>query len=370
MIMSGTVTRKDVARAAGVSVASVSRAVNNSGYVKKEIKERILETASRLGYNPNPIALSLQNQRTRQLILYQNEITAPYNVQFFNGATRAAYKRGYSVFLDVHGDFDRIKRHLVDGVIFSLDVLAEKYLELVGTKYLLPMVAITNDSSTPFMRPVHSVVIDNPKIIQLAIDYLKAHGHKCIGLVIPDRGKYSDLRYRLWKSRMESEIRNCVKKMDLDELVIRAEISDDKAVDAYPDPPLIMQPSDDNFENYSSFNIGKRAAKKYLSGKNPATAMLCFNDDIAYGFIRGLEREGLHVPEDISVMGIDGIYLREWFEKRVTTVSIDIENLGATAVNVLIDILEDKKPKYMNWTSPKILQGDTVRKIGLRGGLS
>jgi len=115
------VTRKDVARAAGVSVASVSRAVNNSGYVKKEVKERILEVADRLGYNPNPIALSLQSQKTRQLILYQNEITSSYNTQFFNGATRAAYKREYSVFLDVHCEFDKIKSHLVDGVIFSLD---------------------------------------------------------------------------------------------------------------------------------------------------------------------------------------------------------------------------------------------------------
>lgn len=355
----------DVARAAEVSAASVSRAVNNSGYVKKEVKERILSVANRLGYNPNPIAVSLQSQKTRQLLLYQNEITAPYNIQFFNGATRAAYKRGYSIFLDIHCDFDKIKRHLVDGVIFSLDVLAEKYIGTVGANYLLPMVVTTNDASLVYARPVHSVVIDNPRVVNMGIDYLMARGHQRIGLILPEHGKHSKIRYKLWKNRMEQEASYAGAKVNVDALVVRAEIGDTDDV-LILEPPLITQPSDDNFAAYSSFNIGKRAARRYLEGKNPATALLCFNDDLAYGFIRHVEKNGVRVPGDISVMGIDGIYLREWFEKKVTTVSIDVENLGATSVDVLIDILEDKKPKYINWTVPKILEGDTVKSIDKR----
>lgn len=347
-----------------MSVASVSRAVNNSGYVKKEVKERILEVAANLGYNPNPIALSLQSQKTRQLLLYQNEISAPYNIQFFNGATRAAYKRGYSIFLDIHCDYGKIKRHLVDGVLFSLDVLAEEYINKVGANYLLPMVVATNDASFAFSRPVHIVIIDNLKIVNMAIDYLKEKGHRKIGLIIPERGKHSEIRYRFWKARMEQEARNFGIKINVDELVVRAEITDDNDTRfEHLDPPLIVQPAADNFANYSSFNIGKRAAKKYLEKKNPATALLCFNDDIAYGFIRDVQKGGIQVPQDISIMGIDGIYLREWFEKKVTTVSISAEKLGALATDVMIDILEDKKPKYMNWTTPKILEGETVKEI-------
>ena len=362
--MDGTATRKDVAKAAGVSVAAVSRAVNNSGYVKKEVKERILEVAQSLGYNPNPIALSLLSQKTRQLILYQNEITAPYNTQFFNGATTAAYKRGYSIFLDVHCDFEKIKRCLVDGVIFSLDILAEKFIKTVGTKYLIPIVSATNDSSFAFSRPVHSVVIDNQKIMNLAIDYLIGKGHRQIGFVTAERGSYSDLRVKLWKTRMEAEAQRCGIDINTDELVVRPPIGDiENALLERLDPPLILQPSDDNFMNYSSFNIGKRGAEIYLESKNPATALICFNDDMAYGFMKVLRQNNVRVPEDISVMGIDGIYLRDWFEKKVATVSIDIENIGSVAVNVMIDILEDKKPKYVSWTVPRLLEGDTVKDI-------
>ncbi len=366
--MNRAVTRADVARAAGVSVASVSRAVNNSGYVKKEVKERVLEVARNLGYNPNPIALSLLTQRTKQLILYQNEITASYNLQFFNGATRAAYKRGYSIFLDINCDFDKIRRHLVDGVMFSLDDIAEKYINTVGFNYHLPIVVASNDANFAFSHPVHKVIIDNHKVVNIAIDYLIEKGHRRIGIVIPERGKHGEIRYHLWKGRMKQIIRDYGMNMNLEELVVRAEIDDTDNVNInHPDPPLIMQPSDDNFTNYSSFNIGKRAAKKYLESKNPATVLLCFNDDLAYGFIRGVEKSGLRVPEDISIMGIDGIYLRDWLDKKVTTVSIGPEKLGTLVTNVLIDILENKNPKYMNWTTPKVLEGDTVKAMSVSG---
>ncbi|MDR1531921.1 MAG: LacI family transcriptional regulator [Clostridiales bacterium] len=360
--MASVVTRKDVARAAGVSVASVSRAVNNSGYVKKEVKEKILGVANTLGYNPNPIALSLQSRRTRQLILYLNEIKAPYNLQFFNGATREAYKRGYSVFLDVHCDFERIKGHLVDGVLFSLDVLAEKYLNAVGSNYLLPVVTVTNDAGFAFPRPIHSVVIDNPKVIDMAIEYIISRGHKLIGFVLPVRGRDAGVRLKLFKARMKREFKKYGIDMSPDDLLVRAEIGDETS-GSNIDPPLIFQPSDEHFEEYSSFKIGSRAAEHYLDSKNPATAFLCFNDDIAYGFIRGIEKSGLRVPADISVMGIDGIYLRDWFEKKLTTVSLGAENLGSLAAGTLIDILEGSKPKFMLWSSPALLEGETVRRI-------
>lgn len=361
--MKKAATREDVARAAGVSVASVSRAVNNSGYIKKETKERILEVAKKLGYNPNPIALSLQSQKTRQLILYQNDIIASYNLQFFNGATRAAYKRGYSIFLDINCDFDKIRRHLVDGVMFSLEALAEKYINTVGSNYRLPVVVTSNDASFSFAHPVHKVLIDNHKVVNMAIDYLMKKGHRKIGMVLQDKGKNSEIRYRIWKARMEQYKRDSGMSMNLEELVIRAELSNDNLHIGNLEPTLRLQSSDDNYVKYAPYSIGKSGAEKYLKSKNPATALLCFNDDIAYGFISGVEKYGVRVPEDISVMGIDGIYLREWHEKKLTTVSIDPENLGTLTTNVMIDILEDKNPKYINWTSPRILEGETVKDI-------
>lgn len=358
-------TREDVARAAGVSVASVSRAVNNTGYVKKDIKEKIIQIASEMGYNPNPIAVSLQSRKTRQLLLYQNDLTAPFNIQFFKGAAQAAYKRNYNIYLDVLCDFAKITERMVDGVMFSIDILAERYLAEVGKKNRLPVVTAVNDLSQTFSHPVYRVMIDNQKIVNLAIDYLHERGHRNIGLVIPG-SEYGRVRYSCWKSYMNEEKRLGNVLGDIDALVVRSEFDGEGVKSEFAKQPILYQAVEEDFEYYLSIHAGRRAAMKYVNSKNPATAFLCFNDDMAYGFISGLTRLGIRVPDDISVMGIDGIYLRSWFDVKLTTVSTEPEKVGGTCTDILIDLLENKKPKHTKTTKPVILEGETVRDLRTR----
>jgi DNA-binding LacI/PurR family transcriptional regulator len=355
-------TRADVARAAGVSVASVSRAMNNSGYVKEDNKKRILQIASEMGYNPNPIAVSLQSRKTHQLLLYQNDITAPFNIQFFRGAAQAAYKRGYNVYLDVQCDFSKITERMVDGVLFSIDFLAEQYLSEVGRNYYLPVVTAVNDTSRLFSSPVHRVVICNQHIMNLAIDYLHEKGHDKIGLVLPD-SEYGRVRYNCWKTRMWEEwsMRNI--RADIDSLVIRSTVGNDDTNLKLAESPILNQALEENFDSYLSIHAGRRAAHTYVNSKNPSTAFICYNDDMAYGFMGELAKLGVHVPKDISLIGIDGIYLRDWFDVKLTTVSIEPEAIGGACTDVLIDILEDKKPKYTNRTTACILEGETVKSL-------
>ena len=359
-------TRNDVARSAGVSVATVSRALNNSGYVKKAVKERIIKIAEELGYNPNPIALSLQSRKTKQLLLYQNDMTAPFNIQFLKGAAQAAYRSGYNIYLDVLCDFSRIKEQMVDGVLFSIDLLAERYLAELGKNYHLPVVTTANDPSQVFSSPVHRVVIDNDGIVNLAIDYLRSKGHRYIGLVIPG-SEYGRIRYNCWKTRMCRDLGGRHTGADLEALVIRSEFEGEGMDPSFVKHPILYQAVEENFDSYLSIHAGRRAAAKYDRARNPATVFLCFNDDMAYGFINGLRKRGIRVPEDLSVMGIDGIYLRDWFDQRVTTVSIEPERIGEICVDVLIEILEDKKPKHTNWIKHAVLEGDTVS--DLNGGI-
>lgn len=93
------ITRKDVAEKAGVSVSVVSRVLNNSGYVDKEKKKKIIKIAEQLGYIPNPIAMALQTRRTYQIIFFCNDLTGAYYNQMYHGMTKTAKERGYHLLL-------------------------------------------------------------------------------------------------------------------------------------------------------------------------------------------------------------------------------------------------------------------------------
>lgn len=88
--------------------------------------------------------------------------------------------------------------------------------------------------------------------------------------------------------------------------------------------------------------------------------MICFNDDMAHGMIQELEAQGKQVPKDVSVMGIDGTYIRNHFTKRLTSVATYPDQMGAKCVEILLNMLEDRPYKYMNWGKIDILEGDTV----------
>lgn len=311
------ITRKDVAEKAGVSVSVVSRVLNNSGYVDKEKKKKIIKIAEQLGYIPNPIAMALQTRRTYQIIFFCNDLTGAYYNQMYHGMAKTAKERGYHLLLQKDYDFESVKKILADGIIFPTENVAQDYAETVGKNYRLPTVTISFDPSAIFAKPMPSVVIENQKIINASIDYLIQKGHKKIGMLLP-----FDYGY-LGPYQSESE----------------------------------------GFVYYDLFKVGYEAANLYKSSKYKATALICFNDDLAQGFIAGLQAIGLRVPEDISVMGIDGIFTRNHFKPKLTTMSIYPERQGAKCVEVLIDMLEGKKYKYMNYSPYGILEGETVKDL-------
>lgn len=352
--MNKRVTREDVAREAGVSTAAVSRALNNSGYVKKEKRQRIIETAERMGYNPNPVAMSLQRQRSRQLIFFKQDLTGAYYNQMFHGIVREAQKRNYRVLLDVQYDFEKVRSLMVDGIIFPDEQIAEKYAKSIGHTYHLPTVTTSYDASCAFSKPMPCVLLDDRKVIETAADYLEKMGHQRIGIAVPFASGYAAARLAYWKDRMREELRT-----DYMRYVIQ--VSDDKE---YAEDELNKYHNcADGFEYYDLFDSGMRAAREFADSGNRATAILCFNDDMAHGMIQELEKLGLRVPEDVSVMGIDGTYIRNHYKKKLTSVATYPDRMGARCVEILLDMLEDKPYKYMNWGKIDILEGETVAKL-------
>lgn len=357
--MEKNVTRKDIAIEAGVSVSVVSRALNNSGYVDNEKKKRILEIANRVGYMPNPVAMALQQKKTYQLLFFCGDLTGTYYNQMYHGMAREAEKKGYHVLAIMNErDFEMVKKTLADGALFPTESVAQAYAESIGKNYYLPTVTASFDPSAVFAKPMPAVIIDNRKVINTAIDYLRKKGHRKIGMALPFNEGYANLRYRYWKERMMLEIGKEYKKYILD---VQGDL--DKTETPKNSSQQDFSCEAEGFVYLDLFFIGRRAARMYQESAHKPTAIICFNDDMAFGMMEELKTLGFRVPEDVSVIGIDGLFTRERYEPKLTTIAIYPERQGAECVDVLIDVLEGNKYKYMNYSPFEILEGETVKNM-------
>lgn len=350
------VTRKDVAIKAGVSVSVVSRAINNSGYVEKEKREKILRIAKEMGYVPNPVAMALQQRKTKQLLFYCNDLTGACFNQMYHGMSREAEKRGYHVFASINNkDFDLVKHTMVDGVLFNTEDVAQRYAETVGKNYYLPAVAASFQPAITYAKSMPSVIIDNYEVINKTIDYLMKKGHRKIGFVMPFGKGYPFDRFRYWRERMVLEIgEDCMKYL----INIGEE---DLDLNKRVDPELINYYNEsDGFQYFDLVGLGRTAAHNYLNMTEKPSVFICYNDDIAIGMMEELKSHNIRIPEELSIMGIDGIYLRNHHTPMLTTISLFPDRQGALCANILIDIIEGKKYKYVNYASYKIIEGETV----------
>lgn len=112
------VTRKTIAQLTGTSVSVVSRALNNSGYVEKSKKEAIIKAAKDNNYFPHPVAMSLQQQKTKQILFFCKDLYNAFNIELYYGMLREAGKHDYMVLINADISFEKIKQTMVDGVVF------------------------------------------------------------------------------------------------------------------------------------------------------------------------------------------------------------------------------------------------------------
>ena len=276
--------------------------------------------------------------------------------KYLNEADLAIYVVDTSTQLD-ENDFEMVKETITDGILFPNEMVAEAYAASVGRNYNLPAVTACFNPGMSFSKAMPAVTIDNEEVINKAIDYLIGLGHKKIGMTLPFSYGYVDLRFRYWEERMKQEIGIGYEKyiIDVQDRVKRR--SNTKGI-KIPCP----QESGD-FLCYDWFYIGKEVAEFYVSMRYKPTVILCFNDDIAFGTIEYLKKLGIRVPDDVSVMGIDGLFTRDKYTPKLTTVNMYPELQGAKCAEILIDILNGFKYKYIYKFKVSILEGESVKKL-------
>jgi LacI family transcriptional regulator len=320
----GLVTMRDVAEATGFSPATVSIVLNNAPlarYIASTTRQRIEETAKRLGYRPNAMARFLRSKRSQSIGVMLFDVTDPFCTPILRGIENALYPLAYlPIFADAHNQRDRFERYLemllerhVDGLIVvanwlfvDIDVLADL------NKREIP--AATIGWELPGNR-VSSVMVDNEAGGRQALEHLHQRGHRKIVIIRgPKRLIDTAPRWRGIQKFAQSV------KLELD-------------------PALILQ-LPDVFDATSSFEHGYRLTEEFLQTKKKFTALLAFDDLTALGAIRALAKAGISVPEQCSVTGFDDVAISALAVPSLTTVRQPLEVMGGTAVNIVMDAIK------------------------------
>jgi DNA-binding LacI/PurR family transcriptional regulator len=306
------VTIKDVAREAGVSISTVSNALNGVDVLHPDTREHILEVANRMNYIPNLNGKNLKSAATKVLGLFITSMQGPYYGVLTDAIYKECEKHGYELQVFITKDdknaISNILGKRVDGAIISNEWITDKHIATLE-KAKIPIVFLDREKASP---TISSVIFDSYKGGQSVARYLINLGHKKIGYIQGYNHLYDDIeRFRGFKDTLNE---------------FGLEFSEDNRLVGY-------------FEEEASFSAVKAFIK---SGKPLPDAFFAANDLSAIGCIKALKSEGYMVPNDISVIGFDDIDISEFFNPPITTVNNPIVRQGLLAVDRLLDIIQDK----------------------------
>ena len=354
------ITRKDIAELLGVSVSVVSRALNNSGYVEEKKRQKIIRTAEELGYVPQPVAMSLQERRTKQILFYCKDLNNEFNLEMYRGMCKTANERGYMVVMNGVLSFARIRDTMIDGIIMPNENLTEYYLEQVGKNYYLPVVSASYCNPVNLPKSVPLVEIDMYRAMEVGMQYLFHMGHKRIAFGFPYSTTNPNSRLLAFKEQIS--LKSDRRWQDWVVSVHWLDKRDDIRLMAFKED---MEDNSLKMEE-DFFAKGEIAAQLFQERKMDATAVICFNDEFALGMMRELQRMGVKVPQDISIVGIDGTRARRYVTPLLTTVDANPQRQGGECAKILIDLIEKKNTTYIVHQSVRLLEGESVKELRSR----
>lgn len=304
------VSIKEVAKEAGVSISTVSKALNDVDVVTPSTKQKVLAAAKKLNYVPNVIGKRLKLGQSKVIGFYTRSIEAPYFSSIADVIAREVGERGYTlnIFISTNKEFvmTSILGNVADGIIGFEELLTAEDLKILQ-KRNVKAVFIDRNIKTETMG---SVVFNSRQAAQQMTEYLIEEGHQVIGFIRSHEGVY-DSEERLTGYQLAMEAAN----LPLD-------------------ARFILQ---GNFSEADSLQV----MSEFLESTDRLpTAFIAGNDLSAIGAIKALKRFGYQVPEDVSVTGFDNIAVLEYFTPGLTTVDNPIELQGKTAVAHLLALIE------------------------------
>ena len=310
-------TIADVAKTAGVSKSTVSRVLSgNAEYMRDATRQRVEEAIAQLGYRPSSVARSLTSKRTFTAGMLVSDISNPFYPEVINGAEDVALKQGYNIFLcSSNYDLDRgmtFVRSLidkqVDGVLVMSSTMSDEWVQELA-RHDVPVVVLDWEPED-IEGTVGTIGVDFEPGIRAAVDHLVELGHQNIAHVSgPLHLRTSHLRQDAFLQAMAAHNLN-------------------------PQQTTII-------EGDLQIEGGKAALAQLLELPEQPTAVFAANDMMAMGIVRAARANGLRIPDDLSVVGLDNIWLVEDMEPPLTTVALPRYEIGQLAVQMLFDLLQE-----------------------------
>ena len=306
---------KDVAIAAGVSKATVSRVLNgNYTYIREETRLRVLKAISDLGYRPSIVARSLTYQRTNTVGLLISDVGNPYYPDVIHGVEDVAFQNNYQVFLgntnyDMQRGMGLIQSFIdrrVDGVLIMSSSMSNNWLQKL-IQNDIPAVVVDWDING-LSGKLGCIYVDFKPGLQSAAEYLVKIGHR----------RFAHISGPLFLQT--SKIRQFYFIEALNNLGIN------------PQDIICIQ---------GNLNIdgGYIAMENIININNPPTAIFAANDLSALGAIKAARQYGLNVPNHISIIGLDDIWLANQNDPPLTTIALPKYEIGLKAMNILLELI-------------------------------
>ncbi|MCB0195863.1 MAG: LacI family DNA-binding transcriptional regulator [Anaerolineae bacterium] len=328
------VTIKDIAKAAGVSHTTVSRALRGHPAISTETTRHIQQLAEQMGYVPSAVAQSLNSRQTFTIGMVVTTIADPFVPLVAEGIEKVAQEAGYSVFLMTsYNDPERemtvvetLQRRRVDAIIVTASRVGSLYGEQLE-RIQVPIVLINNQENGEFL---HSIAVDDVQGAKLATEHLLALGHRRIGYVgLLTRPKSNAHRLLGYQAALQ--------KADIPQ-----------------DPNLIFLPPPDD-----DFRCGELALSLHL--KHQATAILCYNDITAIGLLNTCQQNQIAVPQALSIIGFDDIEAAQYVSPPLTTFRQPRLQMGELAMQMILDLLNKKSVEDQLLPGELIIRGSTVQ---------
>ena len=311
------ITIKDIAKELSVSVATVSRALSGDKNIRRESREKIMETAERLGYMRNPVAINLQSGRTNTIGVIVPEMDTPFYGRITDGIQNVLYRKGLKVIIAQSGENpEREKENLrvmesfmVDGIIVGIchkDRNKNEFQRLMDKG--IPLVFYDR---IPVDINVSKVIVDDYIKTFFLIEHLIRKGIREIAHIkAPDFMESSSVRFRAYKDALEK-----FKIPYNEELVIKS-------------PGM-------------HFEDGIKAAELLMKKNLPIKAIFAYTDLVAVGVMNYLRSKNIRIPEDIAVAGFSGTILSEMVYPPLTTVDLPLIEMGEVAAELILEMINN-----------------------------
>jgi LacI family transcriptional regulator len=333
--MSVTVTIYDVAREAGVSMATVSRVVNNNPNVKPQTRKKVFEAIERLGYRPNAVARGLASKKTTTVGVVIPDISNTIFSELARGIEDIANMYHYNIILcnaDKKKDkeirvINTLLEKQVDGLLFMGGAVTDEHLQAFKSSSVPIVLCATTDVN----KAIASVDIDHEQAAFDAVNHLIEKGHRSIAMI---SGTLQDpangfARYQGYKKALEAA------GITIREDYVRV-------------------------GNYK-YESGLEVTKHFLGLNERPTAIFAATDEMAIGAIHTLQDHGLRVPEDISVISVDNIRMASMVRPQLTTVAMPMYDIGAVSMRLLTKLM-NKETKEASELMQVILPHEIIHR--------